>query len=122
MTSTSPHDRPPHTTEELLAAVRGTPYDALLRDEATFDAVMFDLLKQSRDPVAREVGEGLADGSLSVRQLGDSDVYADFVRRGLDSAATLDPGSVLDELAEEREAAEAAERRPGAAGGRHRDA
>lgn len=121
MTASTPQDPPPRNPQEFLAMVRGTPYEALFRDEAKLDAMMFDLMKQSRDPLAREVGAALSDGSLTVRQLADSDVYSEVVRGGLEAAAGLDPRGALEAVVAEREAAQAADpgdRRPGASGRR----
>ena len=96
-------ERLPSTPEEFLAWLQGTPYEELFRDEARLDAMMADLLRSSRDPLAREVGQGLVDGSLTTREVGGGSAYADFVDRGLAAARGLDLRAALAELDDLRE-------------------
>lgn len=97
----------PQNRAEFLAALRGTRYEELFRDESKLDAMFADLLKRSDDPMAREIGSGLADGTLTKEQVGGSDVYADFVSSGLSALRQVDYGEALGTVAEEAERAAA---------------
>jgi hypothetical protein len=105
MNTTSPTGGFPKSRAEFLAALRGTQYEELFRDESKLDATFADLLKRSADPLAREIGSGLADGTLTKEQVGGSGVYAEFVSGGLGALRQLDYGEVFDSVAEEQEQA-----------------
>lgn len=75
----------PPTLEAFLEAVRGTPYEEIFRDEASADRALADALRASSDPTAREIGDGLLDGSLTVHEMARSSVYEEFMHNGLAS-------------------------------------
>jgi hypothetical protein len=61
--------------------------------------------------MTREIGSGLADGSLTWRTVGTSSAYAEYVQRSLDSMQTFDFGAVVTEMEQEKADAQRAARR-----------
>jgi hypothetical protein len=64
-------------------------------------------MRTSADPLTKEIGSGLADGSLTWRTIGTSSAYSDYVQHNLDAMQTFDFGAVVDEM--EQDKAEAAQ-------------
>lgn len=87
----TPHSRP----ADVLAAVDRTPYGSVVRDEARRRQMVYESLISGVDPVGREIGQQLRDGSLSPRELLAASDYQDFFRQARAQAERLD----LDALA-----------------------
>ncbi|MGC4868135.1 hypothetical protein ACLQ3B_22200 [Micromonospora sp. DT53] len=85
------HSRP----ADVLAAVDRTPYGSVVRDEALRRQMVYESLSSGADPVGREIGQQLRDGSLSPRELLAASDYQDFFRQARAQAERLD----LDALA-----------------------
>lgn len=98
--------RIPLSEAQFRDAIAGTRYEELFRDERKVDQLFIDLLKTSDDPMAREIGSGLADGTLTKEQLAQGSVYADFVQQNLASLQQMNMQEAFDEVAEEKRQAE----------------
>jgi hypothetical protein len=98
-----------------MKLVEGTELEELLRDESKLETIIVDALKASDDPMAKEIGEGLAGGTMSWRTIATTSAYADFVDRGLTSLRQFDFTRLAGDLeaAQEEAAREKAEAREG---------
>ena len=76
----------------------GTELGALLRDESKLEKVVIDALKASADPMAREIGEGLASGTMSWSTIATTSAYADFLDRNLAALRQFDFNGLVGEL------------------------
>jgi hypothetical protein len=102
----------PASKSEFVKLVEGTEYGEILRDESRLEKIVVDVLKASDDPMAREIGEGLAGGTMSWRTIATTSAYADFLKGGLTALQQFDFNGLAEDLA----AAEAEAERPDADG------
>lgn len=93
----------PHSRTEFLKLVEGTDNAEILQDEAKLEKAVIDAMKVSDDPLAREIGEGLAAGTMSWRTIATTSAYSDFLDRGLAALQQFD----FNGLAADLEAAKA---------------
>ncbi|MFG1872449.1 hypothetical protein [Micromonospora arborensis] len=89
------NDTPHPRAADVLAAVDRTPYGSVVRDEAFRRQLVYESLISGVDPVGREIGQQLRDGSLRPRELLAASDYEDFFRQARAQAERLD----LDALA-----------------------
>lgn len=107
----------PASRSEFLKLVEGTEYAEVLRDESKLEKIVIDAMKGSDDPLTREIGEGLAGGTMSWSKVATTSAYADFLDRGLTALQQFD----FNGLAEDLEAAKAESARSQAEGQNRRD-
>ncbi|HEV8556962.1 MAG TPA: hypothetical protein VGR06_11270 [Actinophytocola sp.] len=109
----------PASRAEFLKLVEGTEYAEILRDEAKLEKIMIDALKASDDPVTREIGEGLVDGTLTWRTIARTSAYSGFLEHGLTALWEFDFNGLAEDLAATK--AQAAQPDAGTPGRRHDD-
>jgi len=78
---------------DLVAMAQRTKYAELVKDRAQLESLLLTQMKSSNDPMVREIGSGLADGTMNWRTLATNSAYADFMATAGESAEsfTLDP-------------------------------
>lgn len=96
--------------DQFVQLADGTQYEEWLRDEHKMRRRLFDAMKASDDPMTREVGNGLADGSLTFRALATSSAYSDFLAANLAALRELDVAGMTEQLVQERDVADAQRR------------
>jgi hypothetical protein len=84
------------TLEDIFAKLEQTSYRELLHDHERRRHLLATLMADSTDPIMREMGEQLRDGSATPRQLLSVPDYLEVLNRGYDELAKID----LDEVAE----------------------
>lgn len=104
-------DRFPADYEQLAALADGTKYEQVAKDPAMLERMFVEAMRTSTDPMTREIGSGLADGSLSWRTVGTSSAYAEYLARSLDAMQTFDFGAIVAEMEQEKAEAELTARR-----------
>lgn len=107
----------PASRGEFLKLVEGTEYAEVLRDEAKLERLVIDAMKGSDDPITREIGEGLAGGSMTWQTIATTGAYSSFLDRGLTAVQEFD----FNGLAQNLEAAKAEGARPTASDRDRRD-
>ena len=80
----------PASRREFMKLVEGTEYAEVLRDEAKLRKIVVDALASSGDPLTREVGEGLASGTMSWSTIAATSAYTEFLDRGLTALRQFD--------------------------------
>jgi len=101
----------PNSLDKLVELAKGTPYERIAGDERALERMFLDTLKASDDPMLREIGSGIADGSMTWNTVAIHSAYADTLDETLEKAREFDPGVVVDELGRERAHAEEEQRR-----------
>lgn len=91
-------DRLPTSRSEFLKMVEASPYAEVLRDETRLRAAVIDALKQSEDPVTREIGEGLSGGTMTWTTIATTSAYADFLQRGCAALRQFDLAKLAADL------------------------
>lgn len=106
MSSSQPRD-----LNELRALAKGTKYESIAGDRQKLEELLIQEIKGSKDPVLREIGSGLADGSMTWRTVVTSSAYADYLSRGMDKLTEVDLNEVF-EAARAEQAAQEPKREP----------
>jgi hypothetical protein len=106
----------PGSMAELLKLVEGTEFEHIARDENKLREAMYDVMKASDDPMTREIGEGLASGTMTPMTIASTSAYADYLDQNLQALRQFDGDGLVEQLnqmqaAAAREKAEVAERR-----------
>lgn len=101
----------PTSLDKLLELAKGTPYEHIAKDEQALERMFLDTLKASDDPMLREIGSGIADGTMTWHTVATHSAYAEFVEQSLAKAKEFDGGMLTEELSREREKATKEERR-----------
>ncbi|MFI6265283.1 hypothetical protein [Micromonospora sp. NPDC051006] len=91
----SVNEVPPARPDDVLAAVDRTPYGAVLRDESRRRQMIYEAMLAGPDPIGREIGQQLLDGSVTPRGLLAVTDYQEYFSRARTDAERLD----LDDLA-----------------------
>ena len=88
----------PASKDEFLKLVGGSEYAEVLRHESKLEKLIIDVMKSSGDPVTREIGEGLADGTMSWRTIATTSAYSGFLDHGLTALQQFDFNGLAEEL------------------------
>ncbi|OLF15341.1 SRPBCC family protein [Actinophytocola xanthii] len=88
----------PADRSEFLRLVEGSAHADTLRDETTLRKMLFATMKDSDDPLVREIGEGLASGRMSWTTVATTSAYADFIDRSLAAVRQFDVGGLVEDL------------------------
>lgn len=80
----------PQSSQEIEDLVTGTEYEELFRDPQRMRSFLIEQLRANEDPMAREIGEGLADGTLTDEQLTASRAYADHLSQKMRELCDVD--------------------------------
>jgi hypothetical protein len=84
--------------DELLKLVEGTEFEAVARDEAKLQKLVYDAMKASDDPMTREIGEGLASGTITPMTIASTSAYAGFLDDNLQALQRFDGDALVDSL------------------------
>ncbi|GAA4429957.1 hypothetical protein GCM10023148_34550 [Actinokineospora soli] len=90
----------PADIKGLVDLARGTPWERVVADEAALEQVLVKEMAASADPLTKEIGAGLADGSMTWRTVASTSAYAEFVGRGLDALRSYDFEQLANALAD----------------------
>ena len=96
----------PASYEKLVELASGTKYEQVANDPVNLERQLVEAMRTSADPMTREIGSGLADGSLTWRAVGTSSAYAEYVQRSLDAMRTFNFAAVVNEMDQEKAEAE----------------
>lgn len=92
----------PASYEALVAMAKGTKYERIATDEAERDRLLFEAMRASDDPITREIGSGLADGSMTWHDVATSSAYAESVSQKLATLQDFDFGAIVTEMEQEK--------------------
>jgi hypothetical protein len=95
------HETPsglPASRSEFLEFVEASPFAEILRDESRLRTIILDAMKQSDDPMAREIGEGLASGTMSSKMIATTSAYSEFLNQGLSALRQFDFAAMNEQL------------------------
>lgn len=101
----------PTSLARLIELAKGTPYEHIAKDERALERMFLETLRNSDDPMLREIGGGIAGGTMTWRTIATHSAYAEFVEQSLAKAKEFDGGMVIEELGREREKAAEEEQR-----------
>jgi hypothetical protein len=101
----------PTSLDKLIELAKGTPYEHVAKDEQALERMFLETLKASDDPIRREIGSGIADGTMTWRTVATHSAYAEFVEQSLEKAKEFDGTLLAEELGRERDKAADEERR-----------
>ncbi|OLF15702.1 hypothetical protein [Actinophytocola xanthii] len=100
----------PTSLDKLLELTRGTPYEHLAKDEQALERLFLDTLRTSDDPMLREIGTGIGDGTMTWRTVATHSAYAGILEQNLEKAREFDGGALAAELTAERSRTDEKER------------
>lgn len=92
----------PKDLTALVELAKGTSLEHAAGDEDKLERLLLREMAASDDPIAKEIGSGLSDGTMSWRMLATGGVYADFVNQGLAALREFDFDQAAQVLAEEK--------------------
>ncbi|HEY0450404.1 hypothetical protein [Actinophytocola sp.] len=92
----------PTSLDKLIELAKGTPYEHLANDEKALERMFLETLKASDDPMLREIGGGIADGSMTWHTVATHSAYAEVVEESLEKAREFDGGALVGGLDQER--------------------
>jgi hypothetical protein len=101
----------PTSLHKLIELTKGTPYEQIAKDEQALERMFLETLKASDDPTVREIGSGIADGTMTWQTVATHSAYAEFVEQSLEKAREFDGGVLSEELGREQEKATKEEQR-----------
>jgi hypothetical protein len=88
----------PASRSEFLKLVEGTKHADVLRDESKLRKIVIDAMKDSDDPITREIGEGLAGGAMSWHAIATTSAYSSFLDQGLTALQQFDFTGLAEDL------------------------
>lgn len=105
----------PANLDELLKLAKGTRFESAAADDRKLEELLLDEMQASDDPMTREIGAGIAGGTMTWRSVATDAAYADYFEQSVTAMRQFDFGAEFDAMASERDAnerrvAEAAER------------
>jgi hypothetical protein len=90
----------PGSMAELLKLVEGTEFEHIARDENKLRDLMYEAMKTSDDPMTREIGEGLASGTMTPMTIASTSAYADYLDQNLQALHQFDGDGLVEQLKE----------------------
>lgn len=96
----------PGDLRALIELTKGTRWESVAQDEAALEALLIQEMAKSPDPMTREIGSGLADGSMTWHSVAGGSAYASYVDDNLSAMRDFDFGQAVDTIAAEKERAE----------------
>ncbi len=94
--------------DDLVELAQRTKYADLVKDRRQLESLLLTQMKGSQDPMTREIGNGIAGGTMSWRTLATNSAYSEFLTRAQESMATFSLEPALATLTAEAEAEAAA--------------
>jgi len=99
--------------DDLVELAQRTKYADLIKDRRQLESLLLTQMKASQDPMTREIGSGIAGGTMSWRTLATNSAYREFLTRAQESMATFSLEPALATLTAEAAAAAEQERASG---------
>jgi hypothetical protein len=96
----------PANLDALINLAKGTRFESVARDEKKLEELLLKEMQASDDPMTREIGSGIADGTMTWRTVASTSAYADYIDRGVEVMRRFDFGAEIDALAAEQAASE----------------
>lgn len=88
----------PSDMRELLKLVEGTEFEELAKDESKLERIVVEAMRTAEDPVTREIGEGLASGTMTWRTVATTSAYAEFLDENLAALQRFDMTGLVESL------------------------
>lgn len=101
-------DHLPASLAALIGLAEGTKFEAVARDEKKLEELLLKEMRASDDPITREIGSGISDGTMTWRTVASTSAYSEYINRSVEAVQRFDFGAAFDALAAEREANERA--------------
>lgn len=98
----------PANLDALVQLAKGTKFESVARDEQKLEELLLKEMQASDDAMTREIGSGIADGTMTWRTVASTSVYADYIGRGVEAMQRFDIGAEIDALAADQAASERA--------------
>jgi hypothetical protein len=92
----------PASLNELIKLTKGTRFEAVARDEKKLEELLLREMKASDDPMTREIGSGIADGSMTWHTVATSSVYSEYLDHSVEAMQRFDFKGTFDALAAEQ--------------------
>lgn len=92
----------PANLNALIELTKGTSFESVAGDERKLEELLLKQMRASDDPMTREIGAGIADGSMTWRTVASTSAYAEYIDRGVRAMAEFDFGAVFDAMAAEQ--------------------
>lgn len=96
----------PANLNAMINLAKGTKFESVARDEKKLEELLLKEMQASSDPITREIGSGIADGTMTWRTVASTRAYADYIDRGVEAMRRFDFGAAFDALAAEQAANE----------------
>lgn len=98
----------PANLNALINLAKGTKFESVARDEKKLEELLLKEMQASDDPMTREIGSGIADGTMTWRTVASTRAYAAYIDRSVEAMQRFDFGATFDALAAEQAASERA--------------
>lgn len=98
----------PANLNALINLAKGTKFESVAGDERKLEELLLEEMQASDDPMTREIGSGIADGTMTWRTVASTRAYADYIDRGVEAMQRFDFGATFDALAAEQAASDEA--------------
>jgi hypothetical protein len=98
----------PDNLNALINLAKGTKFESVARDEKKLEELLLKEMQANDDPMTREIGTGIADGTMTWRTVASTSAYADYIDRSVEAMQRFDFGATFEALAAERAANERA--------------
>jgi hypothetical protein len=92
----------PSNLSKLIEQAKGTPYEDLVKDEEALRKAFLNTLKTNDDPRLREIGNGIADGTMTWLQVASSSAYAEVIDEKVAGLREFDGSDLMEELESEQ--------------------
>ncbi|MDQ3401806.1 MAG: hypothetical protein M3548_00205 [Actinomycetota bacterium] len=92
----------PNNLTALVDLATGIRWEQVAGDEAKLEELLVREMAASADPMTREIGSGLADGSMNWHTIATSSGYADYLNHSLDALRGFDFEQAARTLAAEK--------------------
>jgi hypothetical protein len=100
------NERIPASLNELIKLARGTRFESAAADEKKLEELLLKEMQASDDPMTREIGSGIAGGSMTWHTVATNSAYSDYVDSSVEAMQRFDFTETFDALAAEQAEAE----------------
>jgi hypothetical protein len=100
------NERIPVSLNELIKLARGTEFESAARDEKKLEELLLKEMRASDDPMTREIGSGIADGSMTWHTVATNSAYSDYVDSSVEAMRRFDFKETFETLAAKQAEAE----------------
>jgi hypothetical protein len=100
------YERIPAKLDELIKLAEGTEFESAAKDEKKLEELLLREMRKSDDPMTREIGSGIADGSMTWHTIATSSAYSDYVNSSVEAMRRFDFKETFEALAAKQAEAE----------------